>query len=54
MQVIDFWFGDKEQYPTEKDYGEAMYGKWFGMGPPDQVFIDTQIGTKDLLRKAVR
>lgn len=55
VQVLEFWFGpDPARIATDKEYGESFGAKWFGMGPPDQAFIDTQNAAKDLIQKAAK
>ncbi|CAM9520234.1 unnamed protein product, partial [Hapterophycus canaliculatus] len=52
VQVVKFWFGpDPARLTTDGEYGQSFAAKWFGMGPPDQAFIDTQNMSKDLIQK---
>eukprot|EP00904_Undaria_pinnatifida_P008557 jgi/Undpi1/4831/HiC_scaffold_19.g08184.m1 len=50
--VVDFWFGDVEKFASDKEYANSLLGKWWGFGPKDEVFIASQMASKDLIQKA--
>ncbi|CAM9463201.1 unnamed protein product [Scytosiphon promiscuus] len=53
QEVLEFWFGtDPARLTTDEKYGQSFGAKWFGLGPPDQAFLDTQSASKDLIHKA--
>ena len=52
--MIDFWFGDQERFERDKEYGQSRLGKWFGFGPEDDRFLETQHASKELIVKAAR
>ncbi|CAM9293028.1 unnamed protein product [Ascophyllum nodosum] len=54
QEVIDFWFGDQERFERDKEYGQSRLGKWFGFGPEDDRFLETQHASKELIVKAAR
>lgn len=52
--MVDFWFGDLERYASDEEYATSVTGKWWGFGPKDEVFIASQMASKELIQKAAR
>lgn len=53
-QVVNFWFGDQVRIASDKEYSSKVNARWFGFGPTDHDFINTQMASKDLMAKAAR
>ena len=55
MQVMEFWFGDESRLiADDEEYTKERNAKWWGAGPPDQDFIDTQLASKELMEQAAK
>lgn len=52
--MVDFWFGDQVRIASDKEYSSKVGARWFGFGPTDHDFINTQMASKDLMAKAAR
>lgn len=51
--VMSFWFGDESRLQAhDEEYLEERNRKWWGFGPPDQDFVDTQMAAKGLMEQA--